>query len=83
VTNRGARRFPAGRGSRGSRCGMPTAGDEAAITELVTRRLAAENADRVIFYAEPIDIPGWRPYYTVIAAACADLGITLEVELVS
>ena len=60
-----------------------TAEDEPAITELVTRRLAAANADRVIFYAEPIDTPGWRPYYHVIAAACADLGITLEVELVS
>jgi hypothetical protein len=60
-----------------------TAEDEPAITELVTRRLAAENADRLIFYAEPIDTPGWRPYYNVIAAACANLGITLEVDLVS
>ena len=60
-----------------------TAEDEPAITELVTRRLAAENANRVIFCAKPIDAPGWRPYYNVIAAACANLGITLEVELVS
>jgi hypothetical protein len=60
-----------------------TAEDEPAITELVTRRLAAENADRVTFYAEPIETPGWRPYYNVITAACATLGITLEVELVS
>ena len=57
--------------------------DEPAITEAVTRRLAVENADRVIFYAEPIDTPGWHPYYNVIAAACANLGMTLEVELVS
>ena len=60
-----------------------TAEDEPAITEVVTTRLAAVNADRVIFYAEPIDTPGWRPYYNVVAAACANLGITLEVELVS
>jgi len=60
-----------------------SAEDEPAITELVTRRLAAENAGRVIFYAEPAGTPGWRPCYNVIAAACADLGITLEVELVS
>ena len=45
--------------------------------------LAAENADRVIFYAEPIDTLGWRPHHNVITAACANFGITLEVELVS
>jgi hypothetical protein len=60
-----------------------TAEDEPGITELVTARLAAEKADRVIFYAEPIDIPGWRPYYNVIVAACASLGVTLEVERAS
>ena len=27
--------------------------------------------------------PGWRPYYNVIVAACANLGVTLEVERVS
>jgi hypothetical protein len=60
-----------------------TAEDEPAITELVTGRLAAENTDRVIFCAKPIDTPGWRPYHNVIAAACANLGVTLEVERVS
>ena len=60
-----------------------TAEDDPAITELVTRRLAAEHADRVIFSAEPIDTPGWRPYYNLIAAACAKLGIALKVEPMS
>ncbi|HEV2375299.1 MAG TPA: hypothetical protein VGS19_24465 [Streptosporangiaceae bacterium] len=60
-----------------------TAEDEPAIIELVTRRLAAENIDQVTFYAEPVDTPGWRPYYNVMADSCANLGITLKVELVS
>jgi hypothetical protein len=57
--------------------------DEPAITEVVTRQLAAVNADRVISTRNRSTPPGWRPYYNVVAAACANLDVTLEVELVS
>jgi hypothetical protein len=50
---------------------------------LVTRRLTAEKRRPGDFLRGPIDTPGWRPYYNVIAAACANLGITMEVEHMS
>lgn len=55
--------------------------DEPSITELVARRLVDEKVDRIVFYAKPIDTPGWRHYYNVITTACNRLGIKLLVKL--
>lgn len=46
----------------------------------MVKRLGDEKVDRIIFYAEPIDSPGWRPYYDVIATACEPLGVDLVVR---